>query len=50
MIDHDERTEVTISKLKTGMCEKEERYVTLKSKDESIDSLIEKARKTLQDW
>ena len=41
--DADNRNEVSIYKHKMGMYEKEEYTITLKSKDESIDSLIIKA-------
>ncbi len=42
--DNDNRNEVSIYKHKTTMYEKEESTVTLKSKDETIDSLIKKAK------
>lgn len=32
-----------------GMYDKEEKYVTLKSKNETIDSLLTKAKKALKD-
>ncbi len=41
--DSDDRNEISIYKHKMGMYEKEEYTITLKSKDESIDSLLIKA-------
>lgn len=48
MTDADDRTEVTISKMKMGMYDKTEEYVTLKSKTESVDVLIKKAKESLK--
>jgi len=47
--DQDDRTEVTISKSKMGMYDKTEKYVTLKSKKESIDTLLTKAKDAMKD-
>ena len=44
MNDEDNRNEVSLYKHKTGMYDREESTVTLKSKDESIDSLLKKAK------
>ncbi len=41
--DGDERNEVTIYRHKTGMYDKEETTITLKSKSDSIDQLLKKA-------
>jgi hypothetical protein len=47
MTDSDDRTEVTISKTRMGMYDKEEKFVTLKSKSEDLDTLIKKAKESL---
>lgn len=44
MSDEDNRNEVTVYKHSTGMYDKTESTITLKSKDESIDSLIKKIK------
>lgn len=44
MSDEDNRNEVSVYKHKTGMYDKEEYTITLKSKDESIDSLLKKVK------
>ena len=48
MTEEDNRNEVTLYKHKTGMYDKQESTVTLKSKDESIDSLLKKAKEFSQ--
>ncbi len=46
--DEDNRNEVTISKSKMGMYDKNDSHITLKSKDEPIDSLIKKAKEVMK--
>ncbi len=47
--DGDERNEVTIYFHKTTLYEKEEYTITLKSKTESINDLLQKAKLTAKD-
>lgn len=49
MTDSDTRTEVTIYKHKTGMYDKEESQIILKSNTENIDDLIKKAKEALNE-
>ena len=49
MTDNDDRNEVSFYKHKTGMYDREESTITLKSKDESIDSLLKKAREFVKE-
>jgi hypothetical protein len=49
MVDEDNRNEITIYRHRTGMYDKEESKITLKSKDESIDMLLDKAKEFTRD-
>lgn len=46
--DSDKRNEVTIYRHKTGMYDKEESSVTLKSINDSVDDLIKKAKESVK--